>query len=76
MVANGTLDTANNYFYLLRNMMHVGMGIFLLVIVSKIPYTLFEKYAKNIFGVALLLLVVVLFIGVRLNGAKGWLDIP
>ena len=76
MVANGTLDAANNYFYLLRNMMHVSMGIFLLVIVSKIPYTLFEKYAKNIFGVALLLLVVVLFIGVRLNGAKGWLDIP
>ena len=76
MVANGTLDTANNYFYLLRNMMHVSMGIFLLVIVSKIPYTLFEKYAKNIFGVALVLLVVVLFIGVRLNGAKGWLDIP
>ena len=76
MVANWTLDAANNYFYLLRNMMHVGMGIFLLVIVSKIPYTVFEKHAKNIFGVALLLLVVVLFIGVRLNGAKGWLDIP
>ena len=52
------------------------MGVMMLIIASKIPYTLYEKYAKNIFALALILLVVVLFVGVRLNGARGWLDIP
>lgn len=76
MVAKWVLDEANNYFYLLRNITHVLMGVMMLVIASKIPYTLYEKYAKNIFALTLILLIVVLFVGVRLNGARGWLDIP
>ncbi len=76
MVSNWWLSEANNYFYLLRNMMHVGMGIFMLIIISKIPYTLLEKHAKNIFAITFVLLIVVLFIWAKLNGARGWIDIP
>lgn len=76
MVALWRLDSSNNYFYLLRHLMYVIVGIVALGIASKIPYTFLEKYAKNIFGFALLLLIVVLFLWEEYNGAKWWLNIP
>ncbi len=76
MVADGKIEEANNYFYLLRNMVHVAMGIFAVTIISKIHYSFFEKYAKRIFTTTLLFLFLVLFIGSKYNGARGWIDIP
>ena len=75
-VSNGKLDEAHNFFYLLRNMIHVGISIVALTLFSKIPYTFYERYAKNIFMACLFLLFIVLFIGTKLNGARGWIDIP
>jgi len=57
-------------------MVHVGMGVCAVTIVSKIHYSLFEKYAKRIFTTTLLFLFMVLFIGSKYNGARGWIDIP
>lgn len=76
MLTDGRLDEANNYFYLLRNMMHVALGVIVLALTSKIPYTFLEKHAKNIFAITFFFLIVVLFIGAKLNGARGWIDIP
>lgn len=76
MVALGKLDVSNNYFYLLRHLMYVILGIVALGIASKIPYTFLEKHAKNIFGLALILLITVLFLWEEYNGAKWWLNIP
>ncbi len=76
MFADGKIEEANNYFYLLRNMIHVWMGLFAVVIISKIDYTFFERYAKRIFWTTLLFLFIVLFIGSKYNGARWWIDIP
>jgi len=70
MVALGKLTEGNNYFYLLRHMMYVIIGVVALGITSKIPYTFLEKYAKHLFGVTLILLILVLFVGEEYNGAK------
>jgi len=76
-VSQGRLDEVSNAFYLIRNMSHVAIGILMLVIFAKTPYTLIEKYAPQIFlsGVGLLILVLIPGIGKELNGAKGWIDI-
>lgn len=76
MVAQWTIDEAHNYFYLLRNMIHVGLSICALAIFSKVPYTYYERYAKNIFISCFFLLFVVLFVWSEYNGARWWLDIP
>jgi cell division protein FtsW len=76
MVAEGKLSEANNYFYLLRHIIHVLMGIGMMTIVSKIPYIFWEKNAKNLFGVMAFLLFIVLIVGEEYNGARGWLNIP
>lgn len=52
--------------------MHVIMAIAVMTIFAKIPYHIYEKYAKWIFGATLigLLLVFVPFLQSELNGAK------
>ncbi len=76
MVESGKLDAPNNHFYLLRNISHVLIGIFLFAVVAKTPYTFFEKHAKTFFLGGLVLLISVLFVGVMYNGARGWINIP
>lgn len=70
------LEETNTYYYVVRSMIHVGMWICMMIILSKIPYTYLEKYVKEIFWVCFLMLFIVLFIWLRLNGARGWIDIP
>lgn len=76
LVNRWILDEANNYYYLIRHIKSIFIGMFALVIASKIPYTFLEKYAKNIFWLTFVLLVAVLFLGEEYNGAKWWLNIP
>ncbi len=76
MTAKWLIDEANNHFYLLRNIMHVGLWVIALTLASKIPYNFLEKYAKNIFAITFFFLIIVLFVGKEFNGARGWIDIP
>jgi len=64
--AAGIAET-NNYFYVLRNISHVMMAGVLLVILVKIPYTYFEKYAKYIIALSGASLVYVLLWGTTLK---------
>gem|GEM_PF-328849 len=73
--AAGIAET-NNYFYVLRNISHVMMAGVLLVILVKIPYTYFEKYAKYIITLSGISLIYVLLWGTTLKGATGWIHIP
>lgn len=53
LVARGLLDEPNNSYFMAKTIMHVVMAIAVITIFSKIPYQLFEKYAKPIFFAAL-----------------------
>ena len=70
------IEEAYNYFYVIRNITHVVVSMILLAVIAKINYTIFEKYSKQIFWVAIFLLVVVLTIWMSLNWAKWWIAIP
>lgn len=76
MVALGKLDKSNNFFYLLRHLIYVFIWVIALAITSKIPYSFLEKNAKNIFWIAFVLLLAVLFVWEEYNWAKWWLNIP
>ena len=76
MVASGLLGETQNYFYLLRTIFNVLMGIAIMVVCSKIPYHYFEKFARHIFVIGLLFLSMVFIIGTEYNGAKWWIDLP
>jgi len=76
MVALGNLNETQNYFYLLRTIFNVAMGILIMIICSKIPYHLFEKYARHIFFIGLIFLFSVFLFGTEYNGAKWWINLP
>src|SRR4028118_1084876 len=56
---------------------HLGLGIGVFLVVSRIRYTVWRKYANVLYGVVLVLLVLVLIpgIGLRVNGSSRWLDV-
>lgn len=72
----GYIEEAYNHFYVIRNIIHVAISLFLIGIFVKIPYQYYEKYARHIFSLAIILLVAVLLVGESYKGATGWIAIP
>jgi len=75
MVNAWKIETAYNYFYVLKNIQAVFFSLIILWVVVKIKYPIFEKYSKHIFLSSLFLLVVVLFMP-AIKWASWWLQIP
>lgn len=63
---------------LLVRLAHLGLGIGVFFLVSRVRYTAWRKYAPVAYGIALVSLVLVLIpgIGLQINGARRWLDLP
>lgn len=76
MVQKWLITEAYNYFYVLRNIIHVLISLAAMAFVVKIKYTFFEKYARQIFWTTIALLVVVLVMWITLKWATWWLSIP
>ena len=70
-----TVVNHNAYYYLERQMLWAGLGLFLMVVLSRIDYHILLRYAEPIaWGTfALLVLVLVPHIGKDINGARRWL---
>lgn len=76
MVKRWEIQESYNYFYVIRNIIHVVISLLILWIVVKTPYKIFQKYAKHIFWVVIFLLIFVLIKWVSLKWASGWISIP
>ena len=76
MASNWYIEEAYNFFYVLRNIGHVIISLILLWIVVKFHYSIFEKYSKQIFGFAIVLLLIVLIMWMSLKWARWWISIP
>ncbi len=63
--------------FLVARLKHMGLGIAAFLVVTRIRYTLWRKYANVLYGVVLVMLVLVLVpgIGMRINGSSRWLNI-
>ncbi|CAA9383104.1 MAG: Cell division protein FtsW, partial [uncultured Rubrobacteraceae bacterium] len=63
--------------FLVARLKHMGMGIAAFLVVTRIRYTLWRKYAYVLYGAVLMMLVLVLIpgIGMRINGSSRWLDV-
>jgi len=70
------INEAYNYFYVLRNIWHVLISMLVLWIAVKLHYWFFEKYSKQIFWFAIILLLIVLIMWMTLQWARWWINIP
>lgn len=67
--------TAANLGETLGHLLRLAMGFGLLLLFAQIPPETLERWAPYLFGLALLLLVAVLFAGTTAKGAARWLKI-
>ncbi|CEH35502.1 stage V sporulation protein E [Romboutsia lituseburensis] len=64
------------YFFLKRNTIYAILGFISMIIMSNIDYRFWEKNAKTIGIVAIVLLLLVLTpLGIKANGARRWLGV-
>jgi cell division protein FtsW len=77
MVYSATYRFAGTDVLLVR-LAHLGLGIGVFFLVTRVRYTVWRKYAPIAYGISLMSLVLVLIpgIGLQINGARRWLDLP
>ena len=81
LIAKGTLHgDPSNYFYFFRQLRNIGMGLIMGGIVYMVPIKTFLKHkTTTIIAIVLMVLQISVFIpgvGVVLNGARGWINLP
>lgn len=76
MAESWLIEKAYNYFYVLRNILHVLISLLGLWIIVKVKYTFFEKYYKEVFLWAITLLIIVLILWATYKWARWWISIP
>lgn len=64
----------NHIEFLKKQSIWCIIGLLSMYLVSQIPYKIITKFWLIIYGSAIVSLILVLFIGEEINGAKRWLD--
>jgi len=67
----------NSNHFLVRQLVFAIIGVIAMLVVSKINYRIYSKFAYIIYAVVLLLMILVLVpgIGTEVNGARRWIDL-
>lgn len=81
MVYSASVYTANlRYhdweYFLGRQGVLFALGLVVMLVTSRLDYRLFRRFAPHLMGVGLLGLVLVLFVGDEVNGARRWIRAP
>lgn len=63
-------------FYVLRQARFILAGFFTIIVVHWIDYKFYARFARTLFWVSVSLVVMAYFVGVSLNDASRWLEIP
>jgi cell division protein FtsW len=66
----------NATYYLIKQLMVLGLGLLLIYWVHRINYTKFAKIAIVLYAVSLPLLIYTLFFGTTLNEGSRWIKLP
>lgn len=69
-------ESEDIYYYLKREILFAVIGLSAMWAVSRIAMKSLERWAGTLLFVSTTLLVLVLFVGIEVNGARSWLPIP
>ncbi|MGI5971610.1 MAG: putative lipid II flippase FtsW [Oscillospiraceae bacterium] len=73
--ASAYYETGKPTHYFMRQSIFAVLGIVVMMLVSRINYRKYKQMAPLIMGVSIILLITVLFIGVRSGDARRWIDL-
>ncbi len=63
------------FSYFRRQLAGVGIGALVMMLAARVPYRVYRRHAQYIFLGVVVMLILVLVIGERVNGAKAWIDL-
>ncbi len=75
-VALSETEAQDQWHFLKRQLVGVGLGTLALLVMSRIPYRVYKKLALPAFLFTVALLVLVEFRGITEGGATRWLSVP
>lgn len=65
----------NNYHILIKHIMWLTTGVCVFGVLSIVDYRIYKKLKGYLYIVGIAMLVIVLFLGVEINGARRWITI-
>ena len=71
----GNITGGNAAYYFVRQLLFALLGVGAMLFASRLPMGLYRRYAFVFLGAVLVLLLLVLVIGVKANGARRWLGV-
>ncbi len=70
------LNKGNTEIYLFKQIMFIIVGMAIIYFAHRVNYTLYSKWSRILFLIAIPLLVWTLFFGVKLNEGSRWIRLP
>jgi len=64
------------YFFARRQAVFISIGILAMIVAASVDYRVVRDFAPQLYLAILVALVVVLFVGKEVNGAKAWFQLP
>ena len=71
----GKVTGGNALYYFVRQLLFAGLGLAAMLFASRLPMSIYRRFALLFLGFVLVLLLLVPFIGVKANGARRWLGV-
>ena len=69
-------NKGNTEIYLFKQVMFITAGVAIIYFAHRVNYTIYSKWSRILFLVAIPLLIWTLFFGVRLNEGSRWIRLP
>lgn len=69
-------NKGNTEIYLFKQVMFITVGVAIIYFAHRVNYTLYSKWSRILFLIAVPLLLWTLFFGVRLNEGSRWIRLP
>ena len=66
-------ESGNSYKYFIKQMIFAVLGLVCMYMISKIDYRFYRKFYKIAYILSLVLFILVLVIGKKINGARRWI---
>lgn len=67
--------SSDPYFYLKKQITSIALGILAIIIILRYEYVELKRYSWFLYGLAVLMLIVVLVLGEEVRGTTGWISI-
>ena len=69
-------NKGNTEIYLFKQVIFITIGVAIIYFAHRVNYTLYSKWSRILFLIAIPLLIWTLFFGVRLNEGSRWIRLP